>query len=108
MGNCQSILLAEIPDSNVTKCLQSGIIRWYFNNLMVAFQEKDFITFSKSFARIDFEQNGWNTGEGGRFVVINTPHQDIQFVFKEYEHQKLCLLFDKSRAELEILHIKNN
>jgi hypothetical protein len=108
MGTCQSILLAEMPNSNIVKCLRSGLVRWYFNNLMVAFQEKDFLVFSKSFGKIDFDHEGLGAGQTKRFVVINTPHQDINFVFKEYEHEKLCGLFEKARAELEILHIMKN
>ena len=108
MEKCQSILLGEISNSNVAKCLHSGLIRWYYNNLMVTFQEEDFKVFSKSFEKIDFNRKGWETPDGKRFVIINTCHQDIQFVFKEYEHKKLCLLFDKARTELEILQILKN
>lgn len=108
MKNCQSILLAEMPNSNIAKCLRSGSLRWYFNNLMVAFKEKDFMAFSRSFEKIDFDREGWGAAEGGRFVVISTPHRDIQFVFKEHEHKKLCGLFQKAITQLQILHIMEN
>lgn len=72
---------------------------------MLSFQEEDFKVFSKSFEGIDFNQKGWETPDGKRFVIINTCHEQIKFVFKEYEHEKLCLLFDKARTELEIRSI---
>ncbi|WP_009036043.1 DUF6686 family protein [Indibacter alkaliphilus] len=105
--SCTSVLLAEMPGSNVVKCLQSGMVRWYFNNLMVTFLEVDFHTFSKSFQNIDFDVKSWQTEEGNRFVVINTCHQSIQFVIKECEHHRLSELFEKARTELEILQILN-
>ncbi|MBW3469582.1 DUF6686 family protein [Arthrospiribacter ruber] len=107
MKNCESVLLAEMPNSNVVKCLESGCVRWYFNNLMVTFLEEDFLVFSKSFQTIDFNIKSWQTEEGGRFIVINTCHQSIQFVIKEYEHRQLSELFEKARTELEILQILN-
>jgi hypothetical protein len=108
MKDCQTKLLAELPDANVVKCKQSGLVRWYYKNVMVSFKEEDFMVFTKSFSQIDFDKKGWVTEEGNRFVIINTCHRDIQFVFKEHEHRKIISLFEKARTELEILNILKN
>lgn len=50
-------------------------------------------------------ETSWTTGEGKRFVIINTCHPDIKIVIKEYEFGMLLELFEKASHELEILQI---
>lgn len=98
-------LLAEIPGSNVVKCVKSGLIRWYYRNIMVSFDEVDFKGFVKSLAAIDFEKRGLSTSLGQKFIVINTCHTAIQFVFQESEHRQIMALLDRALVELEIFYL---
>ncbi|MCH6199897.1 hypothetical protein MMU07_09910 [Aquiflexum sp. LQ15W] len=105
MNKCKTDLLAEIRDSNLVRCRNSGKITWYFKNILVSFDLSDFRKFTSSFSKIDFMETSWTTGEGKRFVIINTCHPDIKIVIKEYEFGMLLELFEKASHELEILQI---
>lgn len=105
MENCKTDLLAEIRDSNIIRCRHSGKITWYFKNILVSFDQKDFRKFTSSFAKINYSKTGWATAEGNRFVIINTCHTDIKLVIKEYEFGFLTELFELASHELEILQI---
>jgi len=51
--------------------------------------------------RLDFNNAAVRSPKGGREIVINTGHHDIQFTFSFYEFEELTDLLQQARVLIE-------
>lgn len=89
MNHCKPNILIESKNFNITQCTKCKRIGLYYRNLLAGFHSHDFKRWANTLLRIDFEKNAHVFPSGKSHIIINTCHQDIQFIFTEKEFQRI-------------------
>jgi len=105
MSYCQPKMLVEGTYFNIAQCSCCKRIGLYYKNLLVAFNQRDFIAFATVFCTIDFNKRAMLFPDGKRHMVIDTCHQDIQFTFIKDEFDELKNMFREASILLEAQNI---
>lgn len=82
-----------------------GHIGFRFQNIMLNFQPDDFLEFSSSFQKVNFEQRAITFPDGRDRMVINTCRREIQLCFAHDEFKAVKSGLQQAALMMEINQI---
>ena len=106
--SCKPKVLIEGPHFNVVQCANCFRIGFYYKNILIGFDEQDFIAFAEEYASINFKECCVKFSGSREHIILNTCHQDIQLTFNYQEFEGLQELLQQARMIIEANRILNS